>query len=218
MRCTSLVLASPTGRTTTVFQSQFLIQNFCFLAGFMHLSYHFLNWRSNFMLSCPLFFLLCFSELLLTFFQYPILWLQNLFFHVIDRSRLSLHNSPRIIVESCVYILGKINSYLIYCLFFPLSILYRPLQWEKCPVEGAAHTRTGLLYALTWAKVRNSLSNMGCFLTKGCFCINFLGHGKRKTLLDKPPSLFVFIYKRFSETTLQKSTLQARTIFWRHNM
>lgn len=56
-----------------------------------------------------------------------ILWLQILFFHVTDKSRLSSHNCSGITVGGCVYLLGKINSCLIYFLFFPLRILYWPL-------------------------------------------------------------------------------------------
>lgn len=127
MLYTSSFFTLPTGRTT-IFHSQFLVQNFCFLADFMHVFYYFLNWSRKFVLLCPLFFLLRFLELLLTVLPNATLWLQNLFVHVTDKSRLSLHNSPGVSVRGCAYIPRKTNSYLIYFLFFPRSIFYWPLE------------------------------------------------------------------------------------------
>lgn len=210
MLCTSWFLALPTGRTR-LFHSQFLVQNFCFLAGFMHLSYHFLNWRRKSVLLRPLFFLLHFSELLLTFFLYLTLWLQNLFVHVTDKSRLSSHNSPGGTVGVCVYIPRKTNPYLNYFLFFPLSILYWPLQWDKCRVQGAAHTRTGLLYQLyhlhSMCQSRKLTFKHGQFFNKRlCFCINSLGHGRKEnTLGQDSPNFGVRLSKILPRSPCRKA-------------
>lgn len=123
-----LLVFGLTSRMKQQYFSQFLFQKFCFLVGFIHLFYHFLNWRNNFMLLCPLFF----SALLLLIsahlFQAPNSLSAKSVLLCHRQSRLSSHNSPGITVDSCVYILGKINLYLICFLIFPLSIFYRPLQ------------------------------------------------------------------------------------------
>lgn len=183
---TSCFFALPTGRTT-IFHSQFLVQNFCFSAGFTHVSYHFLNWSRKFVLLCPLFFLLHFLELLLTLLPYATLWLQNLLVHVTDKSRLSSHNSPGVSVGGCAYMPRKTNSYLICFLFFPWSIFYWPLEWDNCTVQGAAHTRTGLLYQLyhlhSTCQSKKLTFEHGVFFNKRlCFCINSLAMEGRKTL------------------------------------
>lgn len=159
-------------------------------------------------------FLFCFSELLLTFFQYLIPWLQDLPFPCHRQAQPS-YNSHGITVEGCVYILGKLTHTWSISQFFPLNILYWPLEWVKHPVLGAANTRTGLLHQphhlhfMCLSKkfiFRHGLS----FFIKYWFSINFLGHGASNYFIDLSHFLFFLDF-------IAKSTLLARTIFWRQN-